>query len=257
MFHLRNGLPMTDVAVTIGGNLPHLTLLRGLLGTAGLASCITLLASSQASAADYSPSMPQRIVITGHAPVPPNLFDTITLPVRADRYALQWERARLDASHVPAMRALIAPVQGLSRRDQLFYIQAAVQKRIRWISDATEWGTHDYWASARETLERGAGDAEDRAIVKMQALRALGVPASDLYLTIGKERIGGPPITVLLARIGGSYYLLDDWSGPPIPIERKRDFEPIISFSGTSSWLHGKRHAAGGSAAGLTTSARK
>ena len=236
--------------------MAHLKLIRGVLGAAGLASCITLLAS-QARAAEYSPSVPQRpIVVTGRQATPPNLFGTVTLPVHADRYVVQWQRARIEASHIPAMQALVAPVRGLSRLDQLNYIQAMVQRRIRWISDATEWGSHDYWASARETLERGAGDAEDRAIVKMQALRALGVSANDLYLTIGKERIGGPPITVLLARIGGSVYILDDWSGPPIPIERKRDFEPILSFSGNSSWLHGKRHAAG-AAAGSTSSIRK
>ena len=154
------------------------------------------------------------------------------------------------------MRELIAPAHGLSHRDRIFYVQAAVSRRIRWMSDATEWGRQDYWASARETLLRGAGDDEDRAILKMQALRALGIPTSDLYLTIGKQAIGGPAIAVLLVRVGGEVFLLDDWSGPPIPIARKHDFQPILSFSGTSSWLHGKRYV-GRSAAGVRASARK
>ena len=237
--------------------MPHFKLLRGLLGAGGLAGCITLIASN-ARAADMVPSFPQRpIVVTGRSLViAPDLFGTVTLPVRSERYAGQWERARLDASYHPAMRQLIAPAHGLGRRDQLFYVQSAVSRRIRWMSDATEWKRHDYWASARETLEHGAGDDEDRAILKMQALRALGFSSTDLYLTIGKQKIGGPPIAVLLARMGNEVFLLDDWSGPPIPISRKHDFEPILSFSGTSSWLHGKRYARG-SAVGLSTSAPK
>ena len=223
--------------------MAHDKLMRGMLGAAGLAAC-TFAIATQAKAADSAPSLPDRtITVTGHSAVAPNLFGTVALPVHADRYAVGWQRARLDASSSPAMQRLIAPVRGLSRSQQLHYVQSAVAQRIRWISDATEWGSHDYWASARETLERGAGDAEDRAIVKMQALRALGFPTNDLYLTIGKEKIGGPPITVLLVRIGRSVFFLDDWSGPPIPVERKLDFEPVLSFSGTSSWLHGRRVA--------------
>ena len=227
-----------------GGSLFHLTLLRGLFGALCLAGCMTALAS-QARGADSAaiPHVPERaITITARTqPSAPNLFGTVALPVHADRYAVGWQRASLDASSSPAMQRLIAPARGLGRMDQIQYVQAAVAKRIRWISDATEWGSHDYWASARETLARGAGDAEDRAIVKMQALRALGVATNDLYLMIGKEKIGGPPITVLLIRVGQQFYLLDDWSGPAIPVERKRDFEPILSFSGTASWLHGRR----------------
>ncbi len=238
--------------------MPHLWLLRGLLGAAGLAGCVALLASN-ASAADMTTSASSRpIIVTGRAhSVAPDLFGTVTLPMRSDRYSGQWERARLDASYHPAMRQLIAPAHALSHREQIFYIQSAVPRRIRWMSDATEWGRHDYWASARETLEHGAGDDEDRAILKMQALRALGFPANDLYLTIGKQKIGGPAIAVLLARIGGEVFVLDDWSGPPIPVARKQDFEPILSFSGTSSWLHGKRFVGRGGASGLTSSARK
>ena len=104
--------------------------------------------------------------------VAPSLFGTLTLPVKAARYYDDWERARRDNSGDPRMRALIAPALHMTPDQQISYIQGAVFQRIRWMSDATEWGQHDYWASAAETLEHGAGDMEDRAIVKMQALRA-------------------------------------------------------------------------------------
>ena len=57
---------------------------------------------------------------------------------------------------------------------------------------------------------------EDRAILKMQALRALGVPQRDLYLTMGRDKVGGP-ITVLIVRSGTRLYVLDDLGGAPIP----------------------------------------
>lgn len=215
----------------------HHLLLRALLGAAGIIGCTTLLAS-QAHAAERN----RDIIVTnyGHE-IAPNLFGTMTLPVKLSKYAEGWRRASEDASYLPAMQRLIEPAHALNRREQLRYVQGAVSRRIRWMSDATEWGRHDYWASARETLQRGAGDQEDRAILKMQALRALGFSRRDLYLTIGKETIGGPPITALLVRVGPQIYWLDDWSGPPIPIERKRDFVPMLSFSGGLSWLHGRR----------------
>lgn len=217
----------------------HLRLFRALLGSAGLAGCVALLAGQ--ARAQVIQSDPQRIVVTGRlAPVSPDLFGTVALPVRAARYAAGWRRAALDASALPSMRRLVAPARGLGREQQVGYVQAAVTRNVRWISDATEWGRHDYWASAAETLERGAGDMEDRAIVKMQALRALGIPTRDLYLTMGRDKVGGP-ITVLLVRLGQRFYVLDDLGGSPIPADRREGFEPMLTLGHNASWIHGRR----------------
>jgi len=202
-----------------------------------------MLLSGQALAADpLAPMEAPVITVTGTLGVAaPDALGTTTLPYKPTRYLDQWDRVNHDSSHVPALRQLVEPARNLSRIDQIAYVQAVVGQRIRWRSDATEWGHHDYWASARETLAHGAGDQEDRAILKMMALRALGVPARDLYLTIGKEKIGGPPIFVLLVRNNGHYWVLDDWSGPPIPEERRADFTPMLSFAQGGTWIHGKR----------------
>jgi predicted transglutaminase-like cysteine proteinase len=235
--------------------MPYLRLVRGLLGGAGLAGCIALLAAqARAETANIVPHT--SILVTGQAgPRTPDLFGTVALPVRADRYAAGWRRASLDASYLPSMRRLVAPARGFSREQQIAYIQAAVTHQIRWISDATEWGLHDYWASAAETLQHGAGDMEDRAIVKMQALRTLGVPARDLYLMIGKDKVGGP-ITVLLVRVGGRFYVLDDLGGSPIPADRRHGFEPMLTLGQNTAWIHGRR-VAGTGRAGVATGASR
>ena len=106
------------------------------------------------------------------------------------------------------------------------------------MSDTTQWGKHDYWASASEIFTRGAGDMEDRAIVKMHALRALGFDPADLFITLGRDRVGGA-ITVLMVRIDGRYFMVDDTGGTPFPVDNRRnEFDPILSFGWNSAWVH-------------------
>jgi predicted transglutaminase-like cysteine proteinase len=232
----------------------HPLLVRALLGGAGLAGCLALL-SGVARAAE-SADLSQRPIIISRVvqPLAPALFGTVTLPIRPSRYLDEWERARRDASGVPQMQALIAPARGLAPDQQVYYVQTAVHRAIRWRSDATEWGLHDYWASAKETLEHGVGDMEDRAIVKMQALRTLGFPSRDLYLTMGRDKVGGP-ITVLLARVNNRFYVLDDLGGAPIAADRRQGFEPMITLGQNASWIHGHRAAARG--AGTAAGSRR
>lgn len=136
------------------------------------------------------------------------------------------------------MQQLIAPARRLNRFQQMAYVQTRVTRNIRWVSDATEWGQHDYWATATETLAHGAGDEEDRAIVKLQALRALGFSSQDLFLTLARDRVGGP-ITVLMARLYGHYWVLDDTGGAPYLVESRRlEFQPVLSFGWNGAWVH-------------------
>jgi predicted transglutaminase-like cysteine proteinase len=240
--------------------LQRQTLARAIARSLILAGGIAALAGPARAADPLAPLQGAPITVTSRAAiVPPDALGTVTLPYRPTRYIDQWDRVNHDSSHVPALRQLIEPARGLGRMEQIAFVQNVVGQKIRWRSDATEWGHHDYWASARETLARGAGDQEDRAILKMMALRALGVSARDLFLTIGKERIGGPPIFVLLVRQNGRYLVLDDWSGPPIPAERRGDFTPMLSFGQAGSWVHGKRagtRTAAAAAAANSTAAR-
>ena len=220
----------------------HPLLVRAVLGSAGLAACVALLSevAKAADSADYSP-----IVVSGIAPLaPPNMSGTVTLPVKPLRYLDDWERARRDDSGDPRMQALIAPARGLTPQQQVFYIQGAVFQRVHWRSDATEWGYHDYWASAAETLQHGYGDEEDRAIVKMQALRALGFPTRDLYLTMGNDKVGGQ-ITVLIVRLGQRYFMLDDTSGEPFTTDHRPEFTPMLTFGYGGFWIHGYPYVPG------------
>jgi predicted transglutaminase-like cysteine proteinase len=187
----------------------------------------------------------------------PDMLGTVAVPIRADRFGDSLKRAREDASRSPALLRLILAARPLPPLQQLLFVQQTINTNIHWMSDATEWGQHDYWASAAQTLSRGAGDMEDRAIVKLQALRALGFANSDLFLTLARDRVAGP-LTVLTVRTGGRYYILDDTAGAPFPAEQRRfELQPIMSFGLYGAWVHA-RPAAIASAGGTSNAlARK
>ena len=196
-----------------------------------------LCAVSPAAAADSSESMPpQPIYVT--ASQGPNMLGTATVSIRAARFSESWANAMQDATHNPVLLQMVAPARSMPPLQQVSFVQTRVNNAIRWMSDATQWGQHDYWASANQTLQTGAGDMEDRAIVKMQALRALGFNPNDLWLTLARDAVGGP-VTVLTVRVGGRYFILDDTGGAPFLADtRRREFQPILSFGWSGTWVH-------------------
>jgi predicted transglutaminase-like cysteine proteinase len=202
---------------------------RAILGA--LVAGAAAMAASPASAA--TPRNGPSLLIAS-----PDMLGTRAIPIRADRFAESLKRAREDATGSPLLQRMVAPAATLQPLQKMAFVQAAVTKSIRWISDATEWGQHDYWASAAQTLAHGAGDAKNRAIVKLQALRALGFNNSDLFLTLARDQVGGP-ITVVTVRSGGRYYVMDDTGGRPFSVEeRAREFKPLMSFGMYGAWVH-------------------
>jgi len=209
----------------------------GAVGAFGLAWSI-FLPNREARAQSAVKAAPAALAIATQKPaVTPALAGSIAVPISAKRFWHNWERARRDASALPQMRRLIAPALTMSRAGQIAYVQSAVTRAIKWRSDVTQWGRHDYWASAAETLGTGYGDMDDRAIVKMQALRALGTPTTDLYLTLARDAVAGPE-TVLIVRNGGGYYVLDDTGAAPYRPEQRKEFQPVLTFGYGASWVH-------------------
>ena len=210
-------------------------------GTIAGAICAAAAAIHSPAAADSIDGLPSAAPIFVTANVGPNMLGTIALPIRAARFAESWSRASADATRSPELQRLISPARAMGRLQKVNFVQSAVHARVRWMSDATQWGRHDYWATAEQTLSRGAGDMEDRAIVKMQALRALGFSPNDLFLTLGRDRVGGP-MTVLMVRIEDRYFMVDDTGGPATLLERRsHEFQPQLTFGTGGSWVHARK----------------
>lgn len=168
--------------------------------------------------------------------VSPNVFGSVALPVDHSRYSGRWLRVS-KASRSPALVSLVKPAKSLDRGQQAVFVNAAMNRRLTYRFDSHPSG--DHWASVSETLSKSGGDCEDFVIAKMHALRTLGIPSQDLYMTIGTDSAIGAVHAVLLVRDGSRFWVLDNRSDRLIPQETYRNFHPILTFSGNQSWLHG------------------
>jgi predicted transglutaminase-like cysteine proteinase len=128
----------------------------------------------------------------------------------------------------------------MTPEQQLATVQREVKLRVRWAQDLDTMKVADLWANAGETLERGAGDSEDIAVVEMQVLKAAGWNARDLYMSIGRELGVGSHI-VLLARAPSGFYMLDDKFDHPVNASQHGLFTPILTLGEGKSWVHGRR----------------
>lgn len=166
----------------------------------------------------------------------PDAFGSVGLPLGPNRFSQRWRRA-IAGGDPPRLIEMISPARQMDRSGQARFVNAALNRQISFRPD-----TGDRWSTVSETIGRSAGDCEDYAIAKMQALRALGVPDSDLFLTIGQDLAIRQAHAVLLVRLGGRFWVLDNRHDRLIPDDQYRDFMPTISLRADGkSWLHGFR----------------
>lgn len=168
---------------------------------------------------------------------PDDFLGTARLPLRKTTFDAQWNRVR----HAGLSARVVSDVAGPGKPTMatLAAINAWSNTRIHYTEDRDLYGKSDYWATASATLHRGAGDCEDIAIVKMQALAALGVPSSDMYLTVARDTVRNADHALLVVKLDGRYWLLDNATNDLLDASMSHDYRPIMSFSSSGKWLHG------------------
>ena len=176
------------------------------------------------------------------APQKPDVFGTLALDAGVTAYGARWRRVSAADLADPRVGQIAAAAAGLAPLAKVASVHRQVRSQIAWQSDLETYHVSDYWAQAGETLDRGTGDAEDIAILEMQALKAAGFAARDLYLSVGRDRSRGAD-TLLLVRVGDRFYALDDRSERPLNARDYARFEPVITLGKDTAWLHGKRFA--------------
>ena len=218
--------------------------------TGGVLACVLCAMPALAQPADpLAPREPQRVIVTGKlAPPPsPDVFGTVALDAGVTVYGARWRRVSAADARDPRLARMMGPAAGLDPLAKLDFVQREIKRRIKWRRDLDGYRVSDYWAQAGETLDRGYGDAEDIAVLKMQALKAAGFNSRDFYLSVGRDRERGAD-TLLLVRVDGTFYALDDRSDHVLtPAEHAR-FVPVITLGKGTAWLHGKRYAGKGRA---------
>lgn len=180
--------------------------------------------------------------VAGNESLGPATFGSAALSTSITPYDSRWSRVQSQALGSGARIA--ATARGLSGLERLRFVNAAVNKAISYSEDSSNWGKSDYWASAAQSFARGAGDCEDYAIAKMQVLRASGVPAKDLFLVVGNDLAARGAHAMLIVRLNGNYWVLDNFYDEVRADTAYREFRPVITLSSGGSWLHGYKSGA-------------
>lgn len=178
-------------------------------------------------------------------PANPDIFGTAAVGAGVTFYDARFRRVSQADRNDPAVLAIAETLRGLTPAEQLAKVQSEVLAKVRWASDLDTMHVADFWSNAGETLQRGAGDSEDIAIVEMQALKAAGFSSRDLYVSIGREQQVGAHV-VLIARTADGFTVLDDKIGHPMPTRDDHVFTPVLTVGEGKSWIHGRRISGGG-----------
>ncbi|WP_296677967.1 transglutaminase-like cysteine peptidase [Novosphingobium sp.] len=170
---------------------------------------------------------------------PDNFLASKRLPIRRTSFDKDWARVSAKGFSGSAAARLVAVDHGVPGMAELTAVNSWANGRIRYVEDRVLYGKADYWATAGETIRRGAGDCEDIAIAKMQLLAALGVARGAMYLTIARDTVRAADHAVLVVKLDGKAWLLDNATDRVLDASASYDYRPIVSFSENKRWIHG------------------
>ena len=176
-----------------------------------------------------------------HTPgrIAPNDDFLVSKRVRIGRthFDRQWRRVRGESLHRTLKKefgkSMPLGVDAISR------VNRWVNSEIEYVEDRDLFKKADYWAGAKRTLRLGKGDCEDYALTKMQLLAAAGIPRSDMYLTIARDKVRNADHALLVVKFEERYFVLDNATDELLDGASSHDYAPVLSFSGRSAWLHG------------------
>jgi predicted transglutaminase-like cysteine proteinase len=247
-------LGQTKSAAILGGTMSKLELMR--LNQSGQVAPMAVLSTPSPTVLASSAQFGQRdaCIATGFAQpgaslaqpkvAPESLggadfLSTKRLRISRTTFDSQWSRVlRQGVGRATAAKYLGPSIRGASEAT-LVKVNSWTNRRVKFAEDRDLYGRSDYWASANSTLKRGAGDCEDIAIVKMQLLAALGVPRSDMYLTITRDLVRNADHAVLIVKVDERFWLLDNSTDTVLDGSASHDYRPIYSFGVQGRWLHG------------------
>ena len=146
--------------------------------------------------------------------------------------------------HTAVSYAAIPGSGKLDREALVSRVNQWVNHAIAYEDDQQSFHRPDVWSDARSTLSRGAGDCEDIAILKYQALAALGVPRQDMYLTIARDTIRRADHALLVVRLGVRFVVLDNATDKLLDGASDNGYRALLSFNSEGKWLHGRESQA-------------
>lgn len=178
------------------------------------------------------------------SPIDPDAeLGTRAIAIKRTRFDDRWAHVRRAPSaglmQDKLRRAGVAG--GLDEADLLARVNRWVNGEIAYVSDQQNYGQSDVWATAEQTLARRQGDCEDFAILKMQMLRAAGVPTTRMKLVLLRDLAANADHAVLLVQTGAGKLVLDNTTDRVYDGSRGDAVRPILSFSDNKRWVHAYR----------------
>jgi len=162
------------------------------------------------------------------------------------QYFPQWDRVRrfiLDqrSFRCAELRQWVtwaASLRGRPARERLAAINARVQARIAYASDAVVWGRPNYWEDPREIVGKGATDCEGFAVFKMFLAIAAGIDRKDMAIVVGQIPSSGVYHAVLVVRVDGEGVVLDSWRRGLRTGDGLIDFAPLYAVDTVNVWSY-------------------
>ncbi len=136
-------------------------------------------------------------------------------------------------------------LKSLKGKDKLTQIRAVNYRmnKAKYISDKTNWGRKDYWATPAEFMAN-FGDCEDYAIIKYLSLRNLGFREEELRVVAVKDlnlKVGHAVLVVFWKdpKTGKKRsLLLDNQIKKVIDSRAVRHYKPVFSINKDYWWRH-------------------
>ena len=138
------------------------------------------------------------------------------------------DRDRCVSPAALQLLAIVDTARAHEGRARLGEINRAINLAIRPMTDLAQWGEIDVWSSPLDTFATGAGDCEDYAIAKFEALRLAGVAPDDLRIVVMRDTIRGEGHAVAAARLDGRWLILDNQRMTMIEDGFVRNYRPLF-----------------------------
>ena len=184
------------------------------------------------------------------AAIIPGVFGSIAIPMRNFPVSARWAPVYRAIGNCSAdacggknagFAGIVKAAQGKGFREKLAGINRGINGLIAYRRDKTVYGSADHWAKPAEILQRGAGDCEDFAILKMAALLGAGIPAQSMSLVVLQDHHKGVFHAVLSVSTGSGTFILDNVRNTVVKDTSLPSYVPLYSFSMDRAWIHGSK----------------
>lgn len=238
---------------------------NGLLFDPAQITMASLTDDAVASVPDSKPTTESRkadAVTAAIAPAQRSLPDTVLLGSAGNSVALtpittRWNRVvgKADTSAVTLQSCvddrnncpnddirqwaeIVRKGQSLRQGHRIAYVNTAINRLLTYREDIQLWRRAEFWATPLESLDKGAGDCEDFAILKYWSLRMLGFEDRDMRVTVLRDSATRLYHAVLAVNFGKDWLILDNRFSR---VRLQRDlpnYRPLYSVNRTGQWAH-------------------